>query len=89
MNYLAAQFPLAMALGLPVIDAGPGFDELEVEEKLGSDRFTALTKGLTRVFCSNHAKYADTVPGSHRIAGYERHCIYAEDLERFLAQEGK
>ena len=82
-------FPRAHALGLRIIDAGPGFDELEVEAKLGPERFAALMKGVKEVFCCGHASYPETKADSHRIAGYEVHCIYARDLEAFLTQEGK
>lgn len=89
MNTFPMMYPHCAALGLRVIDAGPGFDELEVEKALGPERFAALMKTVKQVFCANHAKYSETVPNSHRIQGYEVHCIYAEDLENFLAKEGK
>ena len=87
-NYFAAQYPLAAALEIPVIDAGPGFDELSLEAKLGPTRFAKLMHGVKEVFCCNHACYPETVPDSHRIQGYEVHCCYAEAVEAFLQAEG-
>lgn len=91
--------PHAHALGLRVIDAGPGYDELEVEAALGPVRFASLMQGVKQVFVCGHASYpAECFKGdvnkpenapTHRIAGYEIHCIYARDLEAFLSQEGK
>ncbi len=86
MNNFALTYPHCAALEIiPVIHAGPGFDVLDLEEKLGKDRFQKLEAKLTRVFVANHRHY----PEGHALAGYEVHCVYAEDLEKFLAQEGK
>jgi hypothetical protein len=99
MSNFPLMYPHAAALGLRVIDAGPGFDELEVEAKLGQERFQKLMDGVKEVFCCGHAHYGKEFPevnpnsqaeaASHRLRGYERHCIYARDLEAFLSQEGK
>ena len=93
-----SMFPLSCALGLEPVPAGDlGFDELEVEEKLGSERFTKLMSGVTHVFSCGHAKY----PAGHTklgvvddkgkpvdLGGYEVHCLYASDLENFLKAGG-
>lgn len=99
MNTLAAMYPLSSALGLRVIDAGPGFDELELEAALGLERFQKLMAGVKEVFCCGHAHYGKdfpevnpntpSEPATHRLRNYEVHCIYARDLEKFLSQEGK
>lgn len=96
MSNFPLMYPHCAALKLRVIDAGPGFDELDVEQALGLKRFAALMKSVSRVFVCNHAKYSATFPQptgealkSHRVRGYEVHCVYAEDLEKFLAAEGK
>lgn len=97
MNNLNVFYPRAMALGLKVQDAGPGFDELEVEAKLGPDRFKKLMQGVEEVFVCNHAHYGKTDSGvaeptgddckTHRLVGYEVHCVYLRDLEKFLTAE--
>jgi hypothetical protein len=85
MNNFALMYPLAAALGLPVIDAGPGFDMLDLAAALGLERLAQLIDSLDRYFVANHRKY----PDDHEFAGKEVHCVYAEDLEAFLAKEGK
>lgn len=79
----AAQYPLSAALGLKVVDAGPGFDSLELEDVLSPDRFAMLMNSVQQVFCCNHAKY----PKGHEHAGYEVHGVYAADLEKYLESE--
>ena len=73
-----AQYPLLMALQIPVIDAGPGFDALDLEAKLGPTRFASLMSGVKQVFCCAHRTY----PAGHELAGSELHCV-----EAFLEQE--
>jgi len=80
----AAMYPLSAKLGIEVVDAGPGFDELELENALGEKRFAALAKTVKSVFSCNHAKY----PAGHQLAGYEVHCFYAKDVEAFLKAGG-
>jgi len=77
-------YPLSAALKIPVIDAGPGFDTLDLRAKLGPTRFNNLMAGLEQVFVANHRKY----PDSHELAGYEVHCVYVSDVEKFLQEEG-
>lgn len=80
----AAQYPLSMALNIRVIDAGPGFDVLDLEARLGTERFKQLMSSLKQVFCTNHRKY----PDDHPLAGYEVHCVYLSEVEKFLHEEG-
>lgn len=102
MSNFSLMYPRCAALGLIVIHDGPGYDELDVEKKLGPTRFANLMAKIERVFCCNHAKYpggagffqptkdanGNPLPSpTHRVTGYEVHCIYAEDLEAFLAME--
>jgi hypothetical protein len=81
----AVMHPLSAALELPVIDAGPGFDVLDLEARLGPTRFNKLMAGLKQVFVANHRTY----PDGHELAGYETHCVYVEDVEAFLTREGQ
>lgn len=99
-----SMFPLSCALGLEPVPAGDlGFDELDVQAKLGPDRFAKLMSGVTHVFCCGHAKYpaGHTKPGVLHPADhptlanqpvdledYEVHCIYANDIESFLKAGG-
>jgi len=54
----AMMYPLSAALKIPVIDAGPGFDVLDLEARLGPERFKQLMGSLKQVFCANHRKLA-------------------------------
>jgi hypothetical protein len=78
-------YPLSAALEIPVIDAGPGFDVLDLEARLGPERFGKLIASIDRIFVANHRKY----PDGHELAGHEVHCCYGKDVEAFLAKEGK
>jgi len=83
----ALQYPLSAELNLPVVHAGPGFDERDVRAALGEDRMARLMAYVTKhsaVFCCAHAHY----PDKHPLAGYEVHCIYLKDLEDFLKAGG-
>jgi hypothetical protein len=86
MSQFPILYPHAAALGLPIVDDGPGFDVLELEAKLGVDRFQKLMAGVEHVFCSSRAGH---YPKDHALTGYEVHCVYARDLEDFLSKEGK
>lgn len=81
---LAMWFPLSADLGLEPVDAGPGFDTLELEKALGEERYSALMNKVKQVFCCAHALY----PEDHALAGREVHCVYAADLEDFLKAGG-
>lgn len=85
MNTHALMYPLCAALGLPIVHAGPGYDVLDLEAKLGPGRFAALMKTVKEVFCANHRAY----PQDHELAGCEVHCVYARDLETFLSEEAR
>lgn len=74
-----AMYPLSAALGLKVIDPGPGFDQNDLKAKIGTTRYNNLITQAKRVFVCNHAKDA---------SGYETPCVYAEDLEAFLKGGG-
>jgi hypothetical protein len=82
-------FPLCAALHLPLVGSAtanhPGYDEEELEVKLGPERFAKLQKSLTEVFCCGHRHYAADHPTR---AGCEVHCIWAKDLEKFLQAGG-
>lgn len=80
--HFVTRYPKSCALGLKPVDAGPGFDMLELEKALGKDHYAALVTFLSdkSVFCCKHASY----PKEHALAGYEVHCCYAYDLEKFL-----
>lgn len=77
-------YPMCSQLNLRVVDAGPGFDELELLASLGQARMDALKAFAKSVFSCNHAKY----PEGHDLAGYEVHCFYASDVEEFLKAGG-
>lgn len=86
-----ALYPLSFALGVKPVGTGAashaGFDERDVEAKLGATRFTNLMAKVKSVFSIGHDKY----PGNYAVAykrGCEVHCIYADDLEAFLKAGG-
>ena len=93
MNNFSLMYPLAAELArgskdlpsLQIVHAGPGFDVLDLEAKLGPERFTKLMASVSQVFCCNHRSY----PEKHELAGAEVHCVYVADVERFLEREGK
>lgn len=97
--HFKAMYPLSTALGLEPVETGPkqrignelhstqshpGFDADEVEKAIGAERFKKLMTGIKEVFCCNHRHYPEGHPTMP--AGYEVHCIYAWDLENFLAE---
>jgi hypothetical protein len=81
----AARYPKSVALGLrPADGIHPGFEDVEVEKALGPERYKALMKGVQQVFCCGHRHYG----AGHPRAGYEVHVVYADDVEKFLAEKG-
>lgn len=81
-------YPLSANLGLKVVDAGPGFDSIELREHLGESRMNALMDRVvsnSSLFVCGHAAY----PDDHEHAGREIHCVYAADLEAFLQSEAR
>jgi hypothetical protein len=87
----AAMYPLSTHLGLvPVSTAKDvehaGFDIDEVEKALRPERFRKFSATLKQVFSCGHRSWpADHPEESKRNC--EVHCVYAEDLEDFLAAE--
>ncbi|HEV7674393.1 MAG TPA: hypothetical protein VGQ12_07675 [Candidatus Angelobacter sp.] len=87
--YLESRFPRSLALGLEFV-ASKGsdafhlaFDSEEVRAKLGEAKFNQLMGGLKEVMCCNHRSHPADHP-DERLAGTEVHCIWADDLEKFL-----
>lgn len=75
-----AQFPKSVKLGLgPVVGGAPGFDQDDVRKMLGQARFNKLMAKVKSVFSCGH-RVDDT--------GVEIHCLYAQDVESFLAAGG-
>jgi hypothetical protein len=92
----AAMYPLSTHLGLVPVSTGKevehaGFDIDEVEKALRPERFQKFAATLKRVFSCGHRNWpADHRPDEHPEAyknNCEVHCVYAEDLEDFLASE--
>lgn len=98
-----ATYQRADALGLIPVSTFPGvehagFDIDEVEKALGPERFQAFMAGTDyssgvgqrpgpiQVFSCGHRNWPTdhTVPSRR---GCEVHCVYAADLEQFLASE--
>ena len=94
-----AEFPRSAALGLKPVANGAyeGFDLDDVAIALQAERFSRLESFLSNrsVFVCGHR----TVPHEVQYIGndgqkftktiqVEAHCVYARDLDEFLAQEG-
>jgi hypothetical protein len=79
----SATFPRSVALGLRPVSTGPGvahpgFDQDDVQVKLGNTRFNNLMATVSSVFSCGH----------RTEGGVELHAIYASDLEAFLRNGG-
>ncbi len=91
-------YPRCAALGLRVVNAGPGFDSLELEAAFGAARYAALMKTVKEMFSCGHRLHppdysrADLVDAEGKrldLSKYEVPCVYAKDVEAFLAGEAK
>lgn len=86
-----ATFPLSLALGLNLLPIAYGFDSHEVKDKLGDDRYQQLLGDVESVFVCGHrtSPVEVTKDGKTSVVECEVPCIYAEDLEKFLREEGQ
>lgn len=91
LGQFARQFPRCAAL--PIVPVSPdgknfadGYDADDVQGLLGTTRYNKLiAQYVKHVFCCAHRLW----PKNHaeiQKRGAEVHCIYAADLEKFLAE---
>lgn len=89
-----AMYPRCAALNIQFVQAPgstgselPGFDDEVVLTAIGQVRYGNLMAKVKNVFVCAHRSYGRT-PTTGKPSGTEVHCIYAKDLESFLAAGG-
>lgn len=89
-----SMYPRCATLNLQFVQAPgasanelPGFDDEMVLKALGQTRYNNLMATVKNVFVCAHRSYGKA-PTTGKPTGTEVHCIYAKDLEAFLAAGG-
>jgi hypothetical protein len=83
MNQFSLKYPLASALMGKIAPVQEGFDMDLVAKTMSPANWSTLKSQLQRVFVCGHAHWPPDHPEPTK-RNTEVHCIYAEDLERFL-----